>query len=388
MSRGLRIGVVLSGRLVEERIVRAGPVTIGQSLRCDLSLPIDALPREHLLFDAALELHAPLGANVKTVGTRGKLELGELTILFQSIALAAPVPRPQLPVELRRVQVDRKLAAIVGASLAVHVAVIACAITRDDVPLPSFVEHYRDGIDVQLPDYVERVDPTTPPPTPTPTTTTTPAPGPGVAREASHHPIVPTAPPPPSAIEAQRLANILTGDDGSAGFGGMSARQPGADLGTQIANARSSNATIGDGSHTSRVDDRAHLGDGTQALHTADQAMTAQARSEEHAPVRVAIAPEPHGDPLGPDVLSKIQNAYLSGLQRCYRLALNGNAALEGKVALELTVLENGRVREPSANGVDDAVDHCIAGQMARWQFKAPRDEATYSISLILKPGQ
>ena len=386
MSRGLRIGVVLSGQLVDERVVRAGPVTVGTSLRCALSLPVDGLPREHVLFDDALELHAIPGAQVTTIpsqsGNRGKLVLGELTILFQTISLAAPMPRPRLPAELRRVSFDRKLAAIVGASLAAHAAIIAWAITRDAEILPSFAETYREGIDVQLPDYVDRVDPTIAPPT-----STTPAPGPGVAHEAPRHQIVPTTPPPPSAIEAQRLANILTGDDGSNGFGGMSARQPGADLGTQIANARTTHATIGDGSHGSRVDDRAHIGDGSH-LQTAEQALTEQQRSEEHVPVRVAIVPEPHRDPSQQDVVAKIQNAYVAGLQRCYRLALEGDASLEGKVALELTVGENGRVHEPSASGVDDAVDHCIAAQMSRWQFKAPRDEATYSISLILKPGQ
>jgi hypothetical protein len=381
MSRGLRIGVVLSGQLVEERIVRAGPVTIGTSLRCMLSLPVDGLPREHELFDAALELHAMPGTKVTTVGNRGKLQLGELAILFQSITLAAPVPRPQLPAELRRVSFDRKLAAIVGASLTVHAAIIAWAITRDAEPLPSFVEHYRDGIDVQLPDYVDRVDPTVPPPT------TTQTPGPAVAREAPRHQIVPTLPPPPSAVEAQRLANILTGDDGASGFGGMSARQPGADLGTQIANARNTHATIGDGSHTSRVDDRAHIGDGSH-LATAEQALTQVTRPEEHVPVRVAIVPQSHAEPNQQDVIAKITSAYVPGLQRCYRLALKDDAALEGKVALELTVGDNGRVSEPSASGLTDAVDHCIAAQMAKWQFKAPRDEATFAISLILKPGQ
>ncbi|HEY1552439.1 MAG TPA: AgmX/PglI C-terminal domain-containing protein [Kofleriaceae bacterium] len=385
MSRGLRIGVVLSGQLVEERIVRAGPVTIGTSLRCMLSLPIDGLPREHVLFDPALELHAMPGAKVKTVGNRGKVELGELTILFQSIALAAPMPRPQLPAELRRVSFDRKLAAIVGASLAVHAAVIAWAITRDAETLPSFAERFHDdGIDVQLPDYVDRVDPTTPTTPPT----TTPAPGPGVAHEVAHQPIVAATalPPPPSAIEAQRLANILTGDDGSSGFGGMSSRQPGADLGTQIANARNTHATIGDGSHGPRVDDRMHIGDGSK-LQTGEQHLTQVTRDDEHVPVRMSIVPQSHPDPDQEDIVAKIRSAYVAGLQHCYRVALKADASLEGKVTLELTVVENGRVHEPSATGVDDAVDHCMAAQMAQWHFRSPRDEATFSISLILKPG-
>ncbi len=398
MSRGLRIGVVLSGQLVEERLVRTGPITLGQSLRATISVPVDGVPREHVLFGPGLELRLAPGMTGKIAvdgvvsaaldgpiapRSRGKLELGELTVLFQDVAIPAAVPRPRLPAELRGRRVDRKLLAIVGASLAVHIVIAAWAWTHDVELAPSFADSYRpaEAIDVQLPDYVERVDPTTPS-------------QPGVARPvAPPSTIVPARTPSRAAAsdpaelarEASRMASILTGDDSDHGYGGMSSRGPGADLATQIADARNRHATIGDGTQTSRVDDRAHIGDGTQ--HVAENPRYETTAHTAEQPTRVRIVADSHGDRFSPDIVAKIQSVYVAGLQRCYRLALRDDASLEGKVALELTVEENGRVSDPSASGVSDAVDHCIASQMGSWRFAAPRDEATFQISLILKPG-
>jgi hypothetical protein len=399
MSRGLRIGIVLSGQLVEERLVRTGPITVGQSLRANISVPVDGVPREHTLFGPDLELRLAPGMTGRVAvdgvasaagdgpiapHSRGKLELGELTILFQAVAVPAAVPRPRLPAELRGRRIDRRLLAIVGTSLVVHVAIAAWAWTHDIDLGPSFADSYRPGqaIDVQLPDFVDRVDPTT-----------TPA-QPGVARPvAPVHSIVPARTPSHAAasdpaelvLEASRMASILTGDDSDHGYGGMSERGPGADLAAQIADARNHHAVIGDGSHSSRVDDRAHIGDGTQ--HVAENPHYETTTHTAVQPTRMKIVADPHGDRSSPDIVAKIQSVYVAGLQRCYQLALRDNATLEGKVALELTVEANGRVSEPSASGVSDDVDHCIAAQMGSWRFQAPRDEATFQISLILKPG-
>jgi hypothetical protein len=272
---------------------------------------------------------------------------------------------------------------IVGASLAVHVSIAVWAWLHD-VEQPHALA-YREGIDVSLPDYVDRVDPTIA------------MPAPGVAQPAlPPRPIVPARTPSRAAAsdpvelarEASRMATILTGDDGERGFGAMSPRQPGSDLATQIASARATHATIGDGSHTSRADDRAQIGVGSNAIATSDPTYTATAHVEER-PTRVQLQPhEAHGDPFDPNILRKIQSVYMAGLQRCYQLALRDDAALAGKVALELTIEANGRVSEPSATGVSAAVDRCIEHQMASWRFQAPRDEATFQISLVLSPGR
>ena len=50
-QRILRIGVLLGGKIVEERLIRErAPVTIGQSMRNTFSIPVEGLPLEFTLF--------------------------------------------------------------------------------------------------------------------------------------------------------------------------------------------------------------------------------------------------------------------------------------------------------------------------------------------------
>jgi hypothetical protein len=102
------VGIVISGQLVEERVFAVGrAVTFGQSLRCDLSVPVDGLPREHVLFAPDGTLSPPLGAEVVGSRARGKVTVGEVTILFQEVATPVASPRMQLPASLRSSLADR-----------------------------------------------------------------------------------------------------------------------------------------------------------------------------------------------------------------------------------------------------------------------------------------
>jgi hypothetical protein len=414
MSRGLRIGVVLHGQLVEERVVRTGPVSLGQSLRATISVPVDGVPREHVLFGPTLALHLPQGMTGRVAvgetvadavdgpiarGARGKLVLGDLTLLFQDVAAPVVAPRPRLPASMRGFKIDRRLAVIVGASLVAHVAIAAWAWNRDIEGPQSFgeraaMQYQPDFIDVQLPDHVERVDPTTNATKPAVATPITPTHSIVPAHTPSH---AAATDPAQLALDAQRMATILTGDDGAHGFGAMSHRQPGADLGTQIADARDHHVTIGDGTPTSRVDDRARIGtDPDRHLQTSDPTyVTAPHHAEErNTRIQLVAGSGDRTSTLTPeDVLGKIQGVYMVGLQRCYRLAIGQDAGLQGKVALELTVDSHGRVTDPAATGIADKLDQCITGQMAAWHFTAPRDkageptDASFKISLVLRTG-
>jgi len=412
--RSLRIGVVIAGQLVEERVFSAArPISFGQSLRCALSVPVEGVPREHVLFardEGAFVLHvAPnmtarvgIGDRIEAVtdsirlapGARGKLVLGDLTLLFQDVATVVR-PKPQLPASLRARPFDRRLALIIGASLFVHIGIAAWAWNADtDVTvlgmrdIPS--EFRQETIDVQLPDFVE---PQTPTQTPTQTAVAPPV--------APPHRIVQpvrTLPSDPEQLarDASRMASILTGDDGAHGFGGMNHRQPGADLARQMDDAQNRVVTIGDNGHTSRNDGSARLGDGHELHVDNPEAMIpAETIHERTGTARIVLQPLP-GDgertTLSPEsVLDKIQTAYLPGLQRCYHLGQNEDATLEGKVRIELTVDEHGRVTDPVASGLTDKVDSCIQHFMSSWHFGIPRDkggeptDATFKIALVLK---
>ncbi|HTR54009.1 MAG TPA: AgmX/PglI C-terminal domain-containing protein [Kofleriaceae bacterium] len=422
LARCLRVGILLGDRLVEERLFEgSAPVTLGQSWKCALSLPIDGMPREHVLFAREGERYvlrpfagmtgklahgdaitAIEGARelVLERGVRGRLHVGDATILFQDVARPPAAPRPQLPASVRGTFADRvdwRLAAILGGSLLVHVAIAAWA-WHEDVELAPYGEPTAQTTYSQ--DVIDVIDdtPLRPPPAPATTEPATAAPAP---RPAPHpHPTTPA--PVPTTTDAARLAAILASDDvGATGPAGMSHRQPGADLDQQIQDVRGHRVTIGDGAHTSRADDRARLGTGTDRLaiddptaldHLAD-------RGPETAPHggRVTLGPIKTEDPrttlTAELVVSKIGGLYMSGLQRCYRKGLAGDAQLSGKLALVFTVDERGGVTDASATGVDSQVAACVTGLMAGWHFPEPRakdgesTDVTFHVSLSLQPS-
>ena len=131
----LRIGIIQGGRIVEERLVRKREnITIGQSAKNTFVVPSDALPRHWLLFEVngpryvahfseGMDARIAVGseiislAQLKQTGkiqrrgpsyvmplderSRGKIVLGDMTILFQFVTPPPPQPRPQLPASVR-----------------------------------------------------------------------------------------------------------------------------------------------------------------------------------------------------------------------------------------------------------------------------------------------
>ena len=389
MTTSLRVGLLLSGQLVEERVFSSA-VTFGHSLRCALSVPIDGIPREHVLFaieEGRFVLHPPPAAEVTGDAKRGKLVIGDATILFQEIATPPPAPRPQLPAGLRRTladRIDRRLATILGASLAVHLAIATWAWMTDveTAPLGAPPLAAYEEIDVTIPDL------TAPPPAPTPA----PAPGPGVAAPvAPTHSIVraPHVVHAAGAGDASQLASILTNADAGS-------RQTGVDLNKQLAAARDHEATIGNGTHTSRTTDDPNIDLHHAPLVEGPQHAQVPQRRPEQIGGRVEIGRvKPSATTtLTPDVILEwIHTRYMAGLQRCYRLGLGADSTLSGRVAISFTVDDRGKVIDPDASGVSSGVDSCITKQMASWRFPIPHDkqgqpsDASYDVSLALQPS-
>jgi hypothetical protein len=405
--RSLRLGVVLRGQLVEERLFQ-GPVTLGQSLKCALSVPADSMPREHTLFtvdQGRFVLHplpgmdsrlAGVTDNVLGHGARGRLMLGEVSILFQELATAPARPRPQLPASIRGTfsdRIDRRLAVIIGASLLAHIGIAAYAWSTDlETPplgISTVAASYEQVTDITIPDEA---------PQPAQPGTATP-----VAPVQTPAPIVRpthvTASHPPSLHDddALRMASILTGaDETPRGPGAMHERQPGADLDKQLEDASHHHVAIGNTDHTSRTDDRAHIGVTSNNPIADDPTLTRTDptyRTEDRT-IRISLM-KPKADQtstLTPDlVLDKIQGAYMTGLQRCYRKGLVGDASLTGRVSISFTVDSHGALTDPEATGLTSQVDACISAQMQAWRFPFPRDkdgeptEASFHVALALQ---
>src|SRR5262245_8876295 len=175
----LRIGIIQGGKIVEERLVRKRDnVTVGQSTRNTFVIPTDALPRSFLLFEVSGHTHGyslnftdgmdgriSLGdqvlslADIKSQGraqrrgpvwhlplndkARGKVVIGDATILFQFVAPPPPQPRPQLPPSVRgsiAQTLDWGLIALLGMSLLAHFGFVAYLRTVDWPRKPNLEE--------------------------------------------------------------------------------------------------------------------------------------------------------------------------------------------------------------------------------------------------------
>ncbi len=406
--RALRIGVLLGGNLVEERVISGmSAVTIGQSLRCTLSIPADGVPHEHTLFafdQGRLLLRATPGMTGRlahgdtiateiatttpiTPGMRGKLQIGDATILFQEIAAPPLVPRPVLPASIRGTllgRVDKRLAVIIGGSLAVHIFIGAWAWateteSRDLFTSEAVAQYRHETMEVTLPDLSTEA-------------VATPDPGPGAATPVSpvqtpkpivDRPRITTRPPTPGMTpdEAARLASILTGSDpGRTGPGEMKSRQPGADLRHQIDDVGSRPITIGDDGKGFRVEPGPRLGtDPGPIVKNETTGTTPTVKTDTEVKGRITLRPLP---PEGPGstltaamIVDKINLVYMPNLQRCYRKGLLGDASLTGKINLSFTVTERGGLEDIEAQGVSSEVDGCVSNAMSSWRFAIPKDK-------------
>ena len=172
-GRILRVGILLGGTIVEERLIRdRTPVTIGQSMRNTFSIPVEGLPLEFTLFaldDGRYSLRflprmegrlSDSGGQVHTLdalrghgaanhgsyheiavteSARGKLSLGDLTILFQFVTEPPRQPKPMLPASVRGTLADRfdpQLSMILAASIVLHLGIALYALFSD-VPVDN-----------------------------------------------------------------------------------------------------------------------------------------------------------------------------------------------------------------------------------------------------------
>jgi len=176
----LRVGVIQGGKIVEERLLPARqPVTIGSGPRNTIVVPQSDLPdsklvfsfhgdRYTLLFDEGVEGRiqgphgsADFGALVsqglakQQGGTyaaplnedqRGKIVLGEVTLLWQFVGAPPETPKPVLPKEAQGnhfKSLDRLFATVLAISFALHTGVYV-ALASTEIPKEVTLEEIPD----------------------------------------------------------------------------------------------------------------------------------------------------------------------------------------------------------------------------------------------------
>lgn len=445
--RILRIGILLNRTLVEERQMRdRTDISIGQSAKNTFSIPLENLPRQFTIFsveDGRYRLNFTKGMDGRisdggqpmrlddlrskgaenrgefwswplSESTRGKIEMGDFTLLFQFVAEPPRQPKPMLPASVRGTLADRldpQLSAILAISIMLHFAIAVYAKYFVDPAVDNSLANQAYNLTFKQDTYEIKIE--------------EPQPDPNAAGSGSAVAAEPSKPEPVKkpggndkpktdddggrksddavALQEEAIARALalTSDDGDPlGIaGGDNRRSPGDDLNKQLDAARDSGKTValgGNSGRGTRGDGDPRVGTGKGPGVGTGTVDSAGGNKQENAPTgRISVSDKQSFDEssLTPDaVLAKIMSSYMAGLKRCYNDYLKTDPSAKGKVNLSFTVNETGRSVSNKAKGFADPVDACIQARMDGWRFPIPKDgdsqptDASFQIALQLVP--
>jgi outer membrane biosynthesis protein TonB len=413
----LRIGVIQGGKIVEERVLPARQaVTVGTSPKNTVAVPASSLPESFVVFSHQGEryvLHFEQGMEGRIDGPqgaadfgallsqgaarsqgrassvpvnedqRGKIVLGEVTLLWQFVAPPAEVPKPALPKEAKGAHfksMDRLFVAVLAASFFLHSgAYIALASTElpKEVTLEEIPDRYAK---VLIPERLPQ-----PPPkaeekkaeqvaerkddkreekkqeTPEQVAERKAARAAAVAKAVQSKGILKVlgALGPGSATGA--VADVFgtgggIGDVATAlsGAGGVAvANDPGAGGGRKGG---------GEGGAAS-IGDLATSGGGKVGLGAKTEVRVSGSVAAEEAEV--------DSSDIDQAKLNAFVRARMGLIKACYESALKRNPNLKGKIAIRFTILETGGLADVSAaQNTMGAVDvaSCIMNTMRSWR--------------------
>jgi hypothetical protein len=400
----LRIGVARAGRIVHEKLIRPGEtVTVGDSPRNTFVLPGTGLPPRHEMFVArggSYTLRLPSGIEAKISGqdgirdleelrargeasrrgdtcvvpltesTRGKLTIGDFTLLFQFVPAPPEPARQASDFRPRLIDEDDPLFMGLVSLFGVFAAGFMFWVERADLPQTSDL----DEIDTVC-DLVLGIPPL---PLPDPSTHTGPDDAKKPTRRDTKSPR-PTSSPPPKPIAHFSLLLQQLGTTGST-----SAADPVTTLlGEEVASTSgldaalrgvtgAETATAGDlvvhpGAARADATIRGVEGGTGRTAGTGAGAVTTVKRP------RVAMDPggvytPGEGDGSGiPSVVRKSNGR----IQTCVEQSLKNNPTLEGRVSVGWTI-QAGRVTEShlvrNSTG-DDPVGRCIVNAARSLRF-------------------
>jgi hypothetical protein len=420
--RLLRVGIIHGKRIVEERLVSAtSAVTIGTSPRATFIIPWDGVPHRWRLFEQrggrrtlrlapgmSARIARPSGGNVTSFDSdasapiplpddaRGKITVGDTTVLFQLLRPPAPQPRPRLPFSLQRRALDgieRGFVAVLAATLALHVAVVVY-LRQVEWPRRPAIEEVPD----RFVSNIVRTPRPAPPAAPAATTAARTTPAPSSARRP--HTAPPASSPPsrspaiaagPSreSLEAQvrnsGLISVITARsaDGTSPIADVLAAG-GVDRpmdeafknigGLGIAGLDPLPGLTPSGGH-GKVGTVDTLRIGSRI---AQPTTTGPAGGERSVASRVVVAPPVlESGKADLDAIVRDIRGRRKAIAACYERALKSNPALAGKLVVRFSIASAGTVVAVAVDedtlGAPD-VAGCVRGLIARWRFAPPAD--------------
>lgn len=465
----LRIGVIQNGKIIEERLLRKREsVTVGQSPRNTFVLPSASLPRSYTLFDlksgsyqlnfkdgmdgrvsvddAVLDFQALKGKLANKKGdkyslplsekTRGKVVIGDVTLLFQFVTPPPPPSKLQLPASVRGgwlKNIDWTFMSFILGSFVVQTFSVAFVVTRD-YPEPKGIEAMKDNRFIEM---VVTKKPEPPPPEEKKTEEKKDEDGEKKEeKKAEKKKKKPKPKPKPKevkappkdqpeekprqmsdaekkAAEAERkrmmqeqinqktvLGLLGTKGEGEGSVvnslvnGAANVKMEDAFAGTTgvaIADnsiARDRRRVKGGAGKVAKVDasDLKAKGGGAVGTGTKGKEMKVSGR------VRMKKKPDSMiGGVLDASKVAKVVSRRRGSIKQCYEKELKRDPGIKGKVKLQFTILTSGRVGSAKviANSTkSNSLAKCIENQAKRWRFPKPSGgNVTVAFPFLFEPS-
>jgi len=447
MPKILRIGIIQSGKIVEERLVRKREnVTIGQSVKNTFVVPAsNVLPRSFTLFELTPQGYAlnfmdgwdgriAFDQNIVTLAqlrgkatrrgevfhamlndrARGKIVIGDVTILFQFVLPPPIQARPQLPPSVRgsiTQNLDWLMVGILAASLFGHAGFVVYLNSVDWPRKPDIEEIPDRFVQMLVPKREEKkVEQKVDPNQGKEQAKVEKKKGDGGAKKKDTGPRDPEAEARAAAERRARLAKEVQsmgvlkilgarGEDGTiadlvkGGDAGGDADKVFAQVGgVGVAGAGSAgglrSAKGAGGTGTAK-------GIGGLRASGPGEVDTGQRGSERAATMKGTVkdsAPVDIDGSLDPNVVANTIRSRKGAVIACYEKALKRNPSLAGKVVLRFTISSIGKVTsaEIDSNSLgDDEVGSCMTTIVKTWRFPAPAGgEVQFSYPFIFQASK
>jgi TonB family protein len=451
----LRIGVIQAGKIIEERLIRQRDnVTIGASTRNTIVVPASTLPKSFTLFEIqqgkytmrfsdAMDGRVSVGNQVMsleqvrqsnsaqakgggvlglplTEASRGKVLIGEVTLLFQFVTPPPIQPRPQLPPSVRGgffANMDWVLASSFVTLAVLHFGFLLYLRTMDfprkidpDVIPDRFAEYIPE---VKKPSVVDLTKLAKVGEKAAEKVAEGPKKG-GGGKSAKRGPAKPCDAACQEARAAARRArlaeqvskmgvlkllgntskgagaaqNLLgSGDPGTdtskafQGVGGVTVagRGGGKGGGLRGKGGGGSGKGVGIGDLGGRVGGPGEVGTGGMVKEKVPKAIVKPSRAEIDGT-------------MNGDAVARTIRLGMAAITSCYQRALKRNPKAAGKISVRLSINTMGavtRVTVESDSLGDPTVNSCIQGYASRWRFPPPEGGAAeISVPFVFQAAQ
>jgi TonB family protein len=429
----LRIGVIQGGKIIEERLLkRRESVTIGAGPKNTIVVPAGGLPDTFQLFEVrgqqySLGFSEQMDGKVSLSDTaavdfdtlkqsgqarskpgglysvplpetaRGKVQLGEVTVLFQYVTPPPEPPRPVLPVSARGGffgSLDKLFFGTVMGMLILNYTLTYFVWNREVTEAVTLEEIPDRFVKMIMPERQE--EPPPPEEKPQEQVAETPKETPkdtGPEKPADKGPATPQE--MEKKVSKAGLLQLLgsEGDgsgaiadvlqDGAAGPADVAEALNGA---TRIDNASAdsinSNLKGGGTGKAAGIGDLGTSGGGGVGLGPKKDVIVAK--------VETLGGPEVESSSIDKAMLARVVKGRLRSIQACYEKELKRNPSLKGRIVVRFTIGTTGRVTsvDIDENSLNGEVANCIRTTIRFWTFPVkPEEEVPVSYPFVFAPA-